>query len=900
MTLLEREGLLAQLEASWAGAREGPGRLVFIEGEAGIGKTSLLRSFVQSGRGGDAPVRYWGACEAMLRPRPLGPLEDVALQSRGELAALLASAAPRHRLFAAFVELLAERPTLAVLEDLHWADEATLDLLRYAGRRIARTHSLLLASLRSDELVPAHPLRVVLGDLATSGALRLTLPPLSPAAVSQLCGERGFDAAELHRTTGGNPFFVTEVLAAGEHSVPATVQDAVLARAARLAPAARAVLDAAAVAGPRVEPCLLQDLTAADSAAIDECLATGVLRAEEAAFSFRHELARQAVLCAITPTRKMSLHRGVLRSLLSSSTGSTEDGERTPIPADPARLALHAHGAGDASAVRHWAPLAARHAAARGAHHQACELWKLALEPTHADAERAPMLDAYAVECRICGRMPDALAAQGEALDAWRRLGDIGREAMALARVGLWQVAAARKDEGEAAMRDALALLASPGVAAAVSIFVRQQAAAVRMMDHDTDGALALAGEVLMAAERESDGRAIVQAHIVIGTSLLCTERSDTGNEHLQLALAGAQAQHDDVSISSTLLNLGSANAENHQLVAAEQWLRRGIAFCSERDFEMSRLYQRAWLATVQLHQGRWDDAGAAAEDVLADGRAAAVARITALIALGRLRARRGEPGVWELLDEARTLALGTSSLQRLAPMHAARAEAAWLEGRAADAALEARAGLPLALAKRVPAFAAELLAWCRRSSAGEAQAGAPQVPDYCTNHPFGLEAAGQWRQAAQAWALRQCRYEAACAQAFSGEPAQQREALTTFEALGAKPMIERVRLRLRQAGVRDLPRGPRASTRQHPAGLTAKEAAVLALLVSGLRNKEIAQRLSRSARTIDHHLESIFAKLGVTNRSEAVSAAHALGVMAESPRHGGARPRAARPNRTP
>jgi DNA-binding CsgD family transcriptional regulator len=302
----------------------------------------------------------------------------------------------------------------------------------------------------------------------------------------------------------------------------------------------------------------------------------------------------------------------------------------------------------------------------------------------------------------------------------------------------------------------------------------------------------------------------------------------------------------------------------------------------------------------VQLHQGRWDDAGAAAEDVLADGRAAAVARITALIALGRLRARRGEPGVWELLDEARTLALGTSSLQRLAPMHAARAEAAWLEGRAADAALEARAGLPLALAKRVPAFAAELLAWCRRSSAGEAQAGAPQVPDYCTNHPFGLEAAGQWRQAAQAWALRQCRYEAACAQAFSGEPAQQREALTTFEALGAKPMIERVRLRLRQAGVRDLPRGPRASTRQHPAGLTAKEAAVLALLVSGLRNKEIAQRLSRSARTIDHHLESIFAKLGVTNRSEAVSAAHALGVMAESPRHGGARPRAARPNRTP
>ena len=264
---------------------------------------------------------------------------------------------------------------------------------------------------------------------------------------------------------------------------------------------------------------------------------------------------------------------------------------------------------------------------------------------------------------------------------------------------------------------------------------------------------------------------------------------------------------------------------------------------------------------------------------MLANQRAAAVARITALTALGRLRARRGDPGVWDLLDEARTLAAGTGSLQRLAPMHGARAEAAWLEGRADEAAREASTGLPLALAKRITSFAAELLLWCRRGGAREVA-----IPHYCAAHPFGLEAAGQWQQAADAWTLRQCTYEAACSLAGGDDLALQRQALATFETLGARPMAERVRQRLRRSGVRGLPRGPRESTRQHPAGLTGKEVAVLTLLASGLRNKEIAERLSRSSRTVDHHLESIFAKLGVATRSEAVSAAYRLGVMAANP----------------
>ena len=869
MAVLERDGLLAQLQTQWRDAGAGPGRLVFVEGEAGIGKTTLLRAFRHS-LGPEVPV-HWGACDALGTPRPLGPIHDIAAPLPVAMQArLLAAGGDRHRTYAAFVDLLAERPSLAVIEDLHWADEATLDLLRHAGRRIARTRSLLLASFRSDELVPAHPLRAVLGDLATAGALRLETPPLSLAAVASLAAASGVDPTELHRTTGGNPFFVTEVIAAGGHGVPSTVQDAVLARASRLSISARAVLDAAAVAGPRVEPWLLQALTAAESASIDECLATGVLRADGATFAFRHELARQAVLHAMTPTRTLSLHRLALQSLLAP-------GRATAI--DPSRLALHADGAGDAQAVLHWAPLAARDAATQGAHRQAAEHWALALKHAATDAQRAPLLDACALECRVCGRLTDAVAQGERAVRLWRQLGNPMSEAMSLARLGMWLIVSARKDEGEAAMRDALARVATPDAEPAAVIFVQRNAAAMHMMNSDTEQAVALAHQVLRRAEQAGDGIAIDQAHLIIGSALLSGACAAEGIDHLQRALAGAQMRGPDTAIATTLLNLGSGCAATHRLDLAERWLLQGIAHCRERDIDLSRLYQLSWLALVRLHQGRWHEAGIAANEVLADGRAAPIARVMALVALGRLLARRGESGVWVALDEARELAERSGALQRLVPMRCARAEAAWLEGRDAEAAAEAQGPLALALSKGIAVFAAELLLWCRRGSHAELE-----IPPFCADHPFALEAAGRWSDAVRAWQALQCPYEAACAMAESADAQMQRQALACFDALGARPMAERTRRRLRAAGVRGVPRGPRSSTSHNPAGLTSKEIAVLSLLALGLRNKEIAHRLSRSPRTIDHQIESIFVKLGVATRAEAVGAAHRLGVAMPDP----------------
>jgi len=351
--LLEREPFLTTLGEALEAARTS-GRIALISGEAGIGKTSLVDRFAAIKRASTRVL--WGACDSLLTPQPLGPLHDIAATLPGEFAERLRAGARPIEIFAALLATLREAPSLVIIEDVHWADAATLDLVKFMGRRIHQVPALLVLTFR-DVIEPSHPLRVLLGDLATARtATRIVLPPLSAAAVRKLAGDR-VDAMALHSQTGGNPFFVTEVLASGG-GVPATVRDAVLARAARLSDGARHALETAAVIGARPELALLASCGVQQGAA-DECVAGGILRAQDDAIAFCHELARQAVLGAIAPQRLRALHARVLGAL------------RALRGVDPAQVAHHADAAADAAAVRKWAPLAARAAAAAGAHREA-------------------------------------------------------------------------------------------------------------------------------------------------------------------------------------------------------------------------------------------------------------------------------------------------------------------------------------------------------------------------------------------------------------------------------------------------------------------------------------------------------------------------------------------------
>jgi len=335
--LLERSEELTLLREWMAAVSEqSKGRLVFVCGEAGIGKTALLRRFC-AGAGESVRV-LWASCDPLFTPRPLGPLLDIARETAGELRDQVDGGGKPHDVASALLrELESAKPTVLVLEDLHWADEATLDVVRLVGRRVDSVPVLLTASYRGEQLHRAHPLRIVLGELPSTSVTRLELVGLSREAVVSLARWSALDADELYARTEGNPFFVTEALAADTELVPATVRDAALARVARLGASARGLLDAVAVVPQRAEVWLLEALAPSAREALDECVSSGILRTEANGIAFRHELARLAVEESLTPDLAAVLHRRAIAALAEPAIG----------PPDFARLAHHAEAAGD-------------------------------------------------------------------------------------------------------------------------------------------------------------------------------------------------------------------------------------------------------------------------------------------------------------------------------------------------------------------------------------------------------------------------------------------------------------------------------------------------------------------------------------------------------------------------
>lgn len=863
--LLEREQALGQLAGALKLVALGTGRTLVVAGEAGIGKTSLVERFEEQHRG---QARFlWGACDALLTPRPLGPLYDIAAQLSGDLLSLLERNAPRPRIFSALLAEVppARRPSVVVIEDVHWADEATLDLIKFLGRRITRTSALLILTYRDDEVGPRHPLRLLLGDLPAGTISRVTVAPLSEAAVEVLARRAGHPAAGVYAVTGGNPFFVTEVLASAAPGVPPTVRDAVLARAERLSPRARSVLDAAAVIGARAEPWLLRAVVGDDTAPVEEAVSRGLLRSIEGGFAFRHELARQAILDAIPPATARALHHAVLDALRSSPAGGD----------DPARLAHHAEAAGDGQAVLRYAPEAGDRAVALGAHREAAAQYARALRFAHAlePARRARLLERYAQEASVLDQLAESIEARRCAVELFRAAGEPLKAGANMARLASHLVSAGRNAEGERLSRQAIELLETlpPGPELVTAYRIQ---AGLRMLNRDTREAVAWGERALALATAMGTPEEIAAIHNAIGSALL-TAGVDEGRRHLELSRALAQEAGLDPAVALAYLNLGSALGEQHRFHEAEEALAAGIAYAAERDLDNMRNYMVAWQALVHLYLGRWNEAAEEASDVLRRPATSAIARIMALVALGRLRARRGDPDAMSPLGEALALAQQTATLQRVAPVRAARAEAAWLAGRSETVLLEARAAFDLAAQHDHAWFIGELGFW--RWRVGDLAAPPPG-----SARPFRLQMEGDWQAAADAWAQMGCPYEQARALA-DGDDEAARRAVTIFDHLGARPAAELVRRQLRARGVRSIPRGPRAVTRRNPAGLTARELEILALLGEGLQNAEIASRLVLSPKTVDHHVSAVLAKLEARSRAEAVAAAYRLGILARS-----------------
>src|SRR5215212_4399780 len=863
MELLEREPHLEQLEEHLRQVAAGDGRLVLLGGEAGVGKSTLADEFCRRVADGAEVLRT--SCDALSTPGPLGAVRDLA-----PALGLLIDDRPldgdaRDRLFREVLAAFAARPgpMVIVAEDAHWSDGASIELLRFLGRRIGELPVLFVVTVRDDEIAADHPLRLVLGDLATAPAVhRIGVRPLSEAAVQLMAAGSGRDAATLHRLTGGNPFFLTEVLAADAESVPATVGDAVLARAARLSPEARALLDVAAVIGSTIDLDLLLSVAGPVLDEADEGIERGLLRGTDEGLAFCHELARDAILAAIAPLRRPLLHARVLAALRDAP-----EAER-----DLARLAHHAEAAGDRAAVLEFATAAAEQAAALHAHREAAAQYARALRfgAGLPAAERARLLEGRSVACYLSDHDEEAITARLQALDIWRTLGDPLKEGENLRWLShLYWVEKDAAEAATAALEVLEPLPPGPELAMAYS-----NLAQLRMLNHDLKGTLRWGNWAIALAEELGETDTLIHALATVGSARHYAG-DDLGHEELnrslQLALAGGYLDH----AGRAFANLAFTTMLAMRFDEAERWLDTGIAYAIEHDLDLRRGYLLATRAILRARQGRWDAAETEIRQLLRQPKLSSVTRMMALTTLGQVQARRGSPEAAATLDEALALADRTGKLLRLGPVRAARAEAALLTsdpGRVRD---EVQAVREL-ISERGNRWDRGELAWLLW------QAGERDVPTENLAEPYALQIAGDFVGAAATWHDLGCPYEDACALAESADPALVRRALALFEDLGAMPAIGQAIQRLRALGVRDLPavrRGPRATTSAHPAGLTQREAEVLALVAAGLRNAEIAERLYLTPKTVSHHLSAIYSKLGVETRIEAAHAASQLGI---------------------
>ncbi|HEY4245040.1 MAG TPA: AAA family ATPase [Kofleriaceae bacterium] len=841
--LLERTEPTAALLAQWDAARGGRGAVALVEGEAGIGKTSLVRALLP--KLGDRA--FVGACDAMSTPRPLGPFVEIAAQLAPGLARLLESGQPTSELCAG---LLAElrRPTALVIEDAHWADAATLDVLRYLVRRANTVPALIIVTYRDDEVGPRHPLRVMLGDVASAGAVhRVPLARLSPAAVRTLARGTELDARELHERTGGNPFFVTEAIAARTLDVPATVRDAVLARFARLSDAARAAIEAIATLGHHATAAALGPMLDGGDA-LEDALASGIVTRTGDTLEFRHELGRVAVLSAIPPDRLRTWHSRALASLSG-----------LPAP-DVAALAHHADGAGDAPRARDYALEAARQAARLRSHRESAAQYARAARFVSAadSADRAELLEAWAYESYLIGDQAGAAELRLRAAEMWQRLGDAARHADNIRWLSRVSWFAGRRADADRYAQQALDALAElpPGreLAAAYG-----NLAQLKMLAQDTPAAIRFGRKAAALARKLGDTEIECHALNNVGTSrILAGDLRGAAEVEKSLAIAKRIGHEEHAARAYT--NLSSTLAGEHEVTVARRWFDEGIAYCDEHDLDAWRLYMLGWRALAELLAGELTAAADTAQATLAQPIAPPT-RVTPLSVLGRVRARRGEPDVWAPLDEALAIADQIGEIQRVGIARIARAEAAWLEGDLARAKLEAEAVLPLALRVKQRWAAGELLMWAQLAGA------TPKVPAWIAP-PFLSFMRGKHAASAKQWRALGHPFEEALALAAIGTEASLRHAFALVEPLGMPAAAAVFTRRLRELGARNIPRGRRPTTRANASGLTVRELEIADLLVDGLRNAEIAKRLSISAKTVDHHVSAILRKLGLPDRA--------------------------------
>jgi DNA-binding winged helix-turn-helix (wHTH) protein/tetratricopeptide (TPR) repeat protein len=769
--LLEREEALRELARAFDAALRGSGGVCLVYGEAGIGKSTLCSAFL-AGITGARVLR--GGCEALFSPRPLGPLHDFIGQLGPAAQRQLRQGSSRAELFVEVLEALRTETTVLLLEELHWADEATLDLIKYVGRRIHGAPVMMILTYRDDELHDQHPLRHVLGDLQR-GVTRVALQPLSSSAVEELARQAGRPTDGILATTRGNPFFVTELLEAG--GLPVAVRDAVLARVVRQSESVKSLLELISIVPGQVEDWLVEALVGAEGAAVEEALSCGLLESCGGIVKFRHELARQAVEQSIAPFQLRRLHGRVFQCLKAGA------GREVPH----ARLVHHAKAAGLRQEVLLYAPLAARDASSRGAHREAAALLESALEVAADTAPdmRAVILEACAHEHQMFNSVEQAQSLYLQALEAWSgisRTVEVGRVMSRLATVN-WYLG---RGEESSRMAQAAFRQLEPYADTPEHAWSLAEVAAVHLRASRYREAIETGLRALESAQRLGDQNLISTLLGDVGLSWLWLGKEEQGFEMLERALSIGLRNRYEVSASRAYISLICWAIEHRQYDRAEQHFRESSnAFFVRHDLDPWQLYSTGWRARMHFEQGRWDLAEQNAARIQSRPQVSEAMRVPSTLVLARLNIARGRTEATTLLDQAAESARRSGELQSLVPAAVARCERHWVGGTApGPCSSELQSLRALCRERHCQPYVDELGYWLWRHHAAPPDGVDP-------SSARGLQIAGRWREAAEAWNRLGCPLERAQS-LLEGDPPARRQAAAILRELGAAAWLQR------------------------------------------------------------------------------------------------------------
>lgn len=832
---------------------------MFILGEAGAGKTTLLRAFEM--RMTEATLLR-AACEDLSIPEPLGPLRDLAFEAGVDLDTLLARERNRLAVFLNLLESITatEGLTLLLVEDLHWADEATLDFLRFVSRRIHNHGILLVITARDDEAEGRPQVRRAMGGVAPSDVSRMTLAPLSLDAVTKLASGHALSPEDLHQRTGGNPFYVSELLRGTESDALRSVQDTVLSRIASAPDDVRLALEAVSIFPRRAEWDLVLRVAGLDEDAFDIAIEAGLIEDTGTHLAYRHEIARQAVETALRAGRRRRLNAALLKVLQASGNAST------------ARQLHHARQAADTDQVARLAPLAGREAFAAGANQQAVDYFIIAVEladPNKTDAFAALLFDAGEA-CRFVGRLSAATrflerAVKVGAADSALR----GRTLQRLSRV---QWAAGQKVQARTLGDAAIDVL--EGIEGADLAMALASRAQVAMSDYEMEASFDLATRAEDMARRL--GFIDIVSHALSTKSLTAFFNSATMNAMYEDSIEFAKKANSPVNLVRCYANGGIVSWYDLRFQDALGFCEKAISTAYETDTTEQIEFHRGYRAYNLERLGRWNEALEEAQDVLSRPLESASPAIMLRLALARIAIRRGESD--GAADQAEILEkLGKEEDRRhVCDVAAFVAERAWLGLSDPE---DAQQLINVALADPIkPMLVEELLDWQRRLTPLRAV-----LEDTQLHEPYRAAMAGDWKAAAAAWKAADDPYREALALGEGTGPAVTK-ALAILRRLGARQAYDQVLSRAKARGVAvDQPATPRASTLDNPAGLTKRQMDVLALINDGLSNSEIGERLFISPKTVDHHVSAILGKLEVSSRAEAAAVARDAGWLSEA-----------------